>query len=386
MNILLLGNSDSVFVKDFCLKVLNEKDINTVVLSPTLSKNYGKDYDANSIREVKWPYSFLISMSKNPNVFLTRIRELKKLRKEIGFEDKIDVMHVHFVEPVHLIYFFSFWKKARRRVLTFWGSDIFKVSRKSIKLLPYFLKHATSIVFMIQNQCDCFQNIFGHKYDDKIHIIDFGNSLLDVIDRVTQKFSIIECKQHFNLSTDKYIVHIGYNAFKGQQHVEILKSFSLLSSEILHKMQLVFHVSYGRGNDFDDYKRQLMKMMDESEMEYVFIDSYLQGEELAMFRCACDLFVYGQSTDARSASPLEYVYAGARFVCPKWLADNYELLDQAGIKYYIYEEFVKLPEVIHLCMESMNPSDVQIDEKGRKGIRDEFSWDSLALKWRKLYE
>lgn len=386
MNVLLLSNSDSVFVRDFCLHVLKEESINAVILEPSLSENYGKEYNASRIREVKWPDSFLTSLFKRLDMFVLRIKERKKLEKEIGFGDEVDVLHMHYVEPMHLIYFYPFWKKAGKRVLTFWGSDIYRASALKIKLFPYFLKHSTSIVFMIQNQCDYFQTIFGHKYDDKIHVIDFGNSLLDVIDQVKQKYTIEDCRQHFGLSLDRYIVHIGYNAHKEQQHIEIIKNIILLSPKIYGRMQFVFHMSYGWEDDYDDYKQQLIELMDTAGMDYVFIDSYLQGEELAMFRSTCDLFVYGQSTDARSASPLEYIYAGAKFVCPGWLADNYELLDRAEINYYVYEEFSELPETIQSCVETMGLPGKQISEQGRKGIRDEISWDSLAPKWRKLYE
>ena len=48
MNVLLLGTSDSVFIRDFCLYVLDKKYINTVILSPTLSKRYSRDYSGNN--------------------------------------------------------------------------------------------------------------------------------------------------------------------------------------------------------------------------------------------------------------------------------------------------------------------------------------------------
>ena len=121
-------------------------------------------------------------------------------------------------------------------------------------------------------------------------------------------------------------------------------------------------------------------------MNYIFIDKYLQGEELAMFRRTCDIFLYGQKTDARSASPLEYIYAGAKFICPKWLADNYKLLDEAGIRYYIYDDFEHLPNAVETCVKEMNMSTERISAKSKKRIHDEISWDSLAEKWRRLYE
>ena len=386
MNVLLLGNSDSVFIRDFCTQVLHTEKINPAILTPALSVNYGKDYSSNAIREVSWPSSFLMSIQEKASVLLLRVMETRKLEKEFGFKGKIDALHMHYVEPMHLIYFFKFWNQADKRVLTFWGSDLFSASKMTIKLLPYFLKHATSIVFMIQNQCDYFQKVFGHGYDDKVHIIDFGNSLLNVVDQSIEKCGVEDCKRHFGLPTDKYIVHVGYNGFQAQQHLEILRGMSTLPAEMLCKIQLVFPVSYGQEEGFSSYQHKIETLMDESGMNYIFIDKYLQGEELAMFRRTCDIFLYGQKTDARSASPLEYIYAGAKFICPKWLADNYELLDEAGIRYYIYDDFEHLPNAVETCVKEMNLTAEKISAKSKKRIHDEISWDSLAEKWRRLYE
>lgn len=386
MNILLLANSDSVFVRDFCVKVLNRKDMDTVILTPSMSENYGREYYKNDIREVRWPDTFLTGIRERVDVVLLRVRERKKLELNTGFREKIDVLHVHYVEPLHLVYFFHFWRKAERRILTFWGSDIFNMSKTAFMLIPPFLKQASYIVFMIENQRDYFQSIFGHRFDDKIRIIDFGNSILDCIDAVEKKCRIEECKRHFDFPLDKLVVHVGYNASKGQQHIEILRRLVQLPPHVLSELFLVFHVSYGYNDDYDNFESQLKDIMDSSRLGYSFVRSYLQGEELAMFRLTSDIFIYGQKTDARSASPLEYVYAGAKFVCPGWLSNNYELLGQAGNDYYIYHDFTHLYEVLQMCISKADLPKKKTDGLKKEAIRKEISWDFLAEKWRELYE
>lgn len=386
MNVLLTGTSDSIFIRDYCLYVLDKQDINTVVLTPSLTKRYGQDYEKNSIKEIKWPDFFLKGIRKQLSTIWMTVKEWHELEKKIGFENNLDVLHIHYVEPLQLIYLFPIWKKARKRVLTFWGSDLFSASKTKLLLLPYFLKDSTAIVFMIKGQCEYFQTVYGHKYDSHIHIIDFGNSILNRIDQVQKSYSREECKQHFNLPIEKFIVHIGYNAARAQQHMEMLEGIVRLPGNVREKMKLVFHISYGLGSDFEDYQKELVAILQDAGLDYAFFDTYLQGEELAMFRNTCDIFVYGQKTDARSASPLEYIYAGARFVCPRWLANHYELLDEAEIKYYVYDNFDELPEIIQICMEMTDSPCGLIGDKGRNRIRDEISWDSLAPQWRNLYE
>ncbi len=386
MNILLLGKTDSIFTRDFCKNILNSEEINAVILTQMLSKEYRGDYEAANVKQVRWPDCFLKGIRKQLRALLYLFKTWRNLREEIGFEDKIDVIHIHYVEPLHLIYFFPFWNGAKERILTFWGSDIYTITKAKKVLLRYFLKHASSIIFMISNQYEFFQSIYGHKYDKKVKIIDFGNGLIDDLDEVMSNYTKDDCKIHFQMPLDKLSVHIGYNASKAQQHLKIVESMQFLPKDILSQMEFVFSVSYKRDNDFEQYKQKLIDTMNKTKMNYRFLDEYLQGEELAMFRRTCDLFVYGQETDARSESPLEYVYAGAEFICPEWLADNYELLNRAHTRYYIYGDFNNLCDSVQLCLENIDLQDEKISEWGRKKIRDEISWDAVGEKWRELYE
>ncbi len=386
MNVLLMGDPNSVFIRDFCANVLGGDEFNTTILTQHKAINYKKDYQDHQIKVVLWPDLFLKGIRSQLRALTSIIKVWNRLGREIGFDDQIDVLHVHYFEPLHLLYFFPFWRKAKRKILTFWGSDLLCASHYKLKLFPYFLKHATSIVFMIPNQYDCFCKNFGHKYDSKIHIIDFGNSQIDEIDCVNKKYGEEECKRHFGFPTDKYVVHIGYNACKEQQHVELIKNIAMLPQELLTKMKFVLHMSYGKSTDFEMYKKCLTEMMDAFKMDYSIIEDYLQGEELAMFRRTCNIFLYGQKTDARSASPLEYVYAGAVFICPVWLATNYKLFDKGNIKYYVYNRFEDLDKIMQQSLKELeNPGEI-ISAFGREAIRKEKSWNSLSKEWRSLYE
>ncbi len=386
MNVLLLGKADSVFTRDFCRYILDSDEMNTVILSQELSEEYKHDYEMEGVRQIRWPDGFLKGVLKRPKTLLNFCKTCRELEKEIGFGREIDIMHVHYVEPLHLIYFLQFWKNAKKRILTFWGSDILRASRTKKILLPYFLKDANHIIFMIKNQYEFFQSIYGHKYDHKVRIIDFGNSLIDHLDKNLECRSREECKRYFDMPVDKIIVHVGYNAFRAQQHLEMMERLKELPEEILIKTEFVFSVAYRQDSDFERYKSQLIDIMDRKKVNYRFCCDYLQDEKLAMFRRTCDIFVYGQKTDARSESPLEYVYAGAEFICPRWLSGNYEILDRAETKYYIYENFEELCRVFESCLQSMDVSCDRINNFGRQKIREEISWDSVEEKWGALYE
>lgn len=391
-NILLLGSSSSLFVKDFCIEVLNNNRARIAVLSREYSKQYEDDYKAYNVKQVKWPEMFIQGIKSQLGINLIKkyIFCIRNLKREMGFENEIDVMFVHYVEPLYILYFWRFWKKAEKKILVFWGDDILRASSKKLKLFPFFLKRSTSIVFMIQNQCEYFQSKLGHRYDDKICVLDFGNSILKRIDKTCNNYNKEQCKEKFGIATDKISIHVGYNAFRGQQHIEIMESIVAWTKRTSaekwrDKLEFVFHISYGQDDNFEAYLEEMKYLMDKVNLRYIFIEEYLKEDNLAMFRQTCDIFLYGQKTDARSASPLEYIYAGAYFICPSWLQDNYKILNDGNIQYFVYNGFTDLINVFDKCLMQYNEFN-GISEEGKKIIRDAISWESLAPKWRLLYE
>lgn len=397
--VLILGNSHSVFIRDFCTEVLDENEVKATILSKCYSERYLDSYQKKNISIINWPKALVQGIRKNFSFrhFAEYISGLLKINWEIAFRNGVDVFFAHYVQPVSLLYFYIPWRKARKRILVFWGSDILQISDGNLKLLPLSLKQSTDIVFMIPNQYEYFQEKVGHKYDEKVHVLDFGNSVLSRIDKINSEYSRKQCKEKFQFPEDKVIVHVGYNAFKAQQHIEMMKSITMhtrlsMAKDMKKKVKFVFHMSYGQEDNFDIYMNQLKAILDTNSMDYEFIDMYLQDDDLAMFRRTCDIFLYGNKTDALSASPLEYIYAGAMFVCPKWLQSNYNLLNEGNIPHYVYDNFDELGNVFSKCLMEYDEKAVSddefenIDSKGRKIIRDTISWESLAPKWRSLYE
>ena len=398
-NVLLLGRSDSLFIRDFCTEVLDEEGVKVTILSQYYSDRYLSSYQKNNVNIINWPDALVRGIMKNISFrhLIEYISCIRKVNREIVLKNGVDVIFVHYVDPVSLLYFYMPWRKAQKRILVFWGSDILRVSDRKVKLLRLFFKQSTAIVLMIQNQYEYFQEKVGHKYDEKVHVLDFGNSVLSRIDKINSEYSRKQCKEKFQFPENKIIVHVGYNAFKAQQHIEMMKSITMhirlsMAKDMKKKVKFVFHMSYGQEADFDIYMNELKDILDTNSMDYEFIDTYLQDDDLAMFRRTCDVFLYGNKTDALSASPLEYIYAGAMFVCPKWLQSNYNLLNEGNIPHYVYDNFDELGNVFSKCLMEYDEKAVSddefenIDSKGRKIIRDTISWESLAPKWRSLYE
>lgn len=388
MNIIMVGDSSSPFIKNYCMHVLTEGD-SVYIFSYTNVGRFSDYYKQMGIKEI-----YIMPFLENSPLRITNIvsvlyKKTKDIKKLLPSGISIDVMHVHYVIPSTLVYLFAFWFGARVRILTFWGSDILRQSDSNRKLLTPFCLMASTIIFMIKPQKNFFVNRYGKRFERKIRIIDFGNALLDVIDDLRSEYSKTDCKQEFGLRTDKITIHIGYNKSEEQQHIKILEQLCLLPQRILNKVQVVFPWGYG-GNAYEDaYISQIENILGGGtySIDYVFNKNFLQGKELAKFRMSCDIFLYGQTSDAMSASPLEYVYSGSLFLCPAWLWANYDLINGQTKQCVKYSDFAHMRSILgEILMQSKDDFLGLIENETHEIIYENLSWKNLAPKWRKCYE
>lgn len=384
MNILIFGDANSIFMKDFCKHVLKKED-NVCIVSYTDTKSSLEFYQKMCIKEIYIrPYIEDCSIHLD-NIISILIKRKKEIKKVLPFQ-KIDVIHVHYVEPSVLLQLFFIWISAKKRILTFWGSDILRISRENKKLLRPFLSMASSITFMIPAQYNAFCDIYGNYYK-KVQIVDMGDEIIDIIEDVQTKYSRNSCKKCFGMATNKITIHIGYNKSKEQQHLKLVEQICLLPRTISSKIQIVFPWAYGGENttEEDEYILQLKQLLKQKEIDYMFVNEFLTGEKLAMFRSSCDIFLYAQTTDARSASTIEYVYAGSLFICPSWVWDNYSIINHVQNICVRYCDISEVKNILYRNISKGDYANSNDNQELRKIIYKNISWKYLAVQWRNLY-
>ena len=266
--------------------------------------------------------------------------------------------------------------------MTYWGSDLFRnklASRDNAQLL----QKAKAITFMSDSLYNHFRNIYGTKYDNKLHTIDFGVSCYDNIEKIQKdKNYRNKCKSFYELPFNRIVIAMGYNGSPGQQHLEMLKSFGMLPKQIQEKCCLVIQYSYRKTKD-NDYYRTIREKLDELHCEWKIIDHFLNDEEVSRLRCATDIFIHAQLTDALSASMLEYLYAGALVLNGKWL--DYEALAKNHIFYLTFTNFEELTTILKTVLGENSPSEVYATDQNKKILYAMNSWNAVKKSWLNLY-
>ena len=360
MRVVLLTNADSLYCKKYVEHVLIGKY--DVLIISTCNKKYRRYYKENGVEVLIW--------APEPT-FAGRMMD--------RIADKIhrdDIFHVHYVEPERLKYLWKPWLKCKKRILTYWGSDLLRLPLKQIHSVNLFIYTADEIVIMNDDMHQKMKKIVSKVKWNCIKCLNFGNLMFDAIEKVSNQMSAYECKQYFELPTDKIIVSVGYNAAREQQHLEMMQEVVKLPKEILSKMYFVFHFGYIPREE--GYLNQLYKLLEENNVQYKVIKKFFEEREIAILRLGTDIFLYGQMSDALSASTLEYMYAGAVLIKPTWL----DYSDIKGLLYYEYEQFEGINDILKKLIEN----GIERTQHNKEILKKEKSWESRVPKWRELYD
>ena len=293
----------------------------------------------------------------------------------------IDILHYHFIDHrfVHIVEFFI-GRNAKKTILSFWGSDLLRQTKRKILSFNSLYKRANKINLMNKEMLDSFNKTTKSKFLDKLLVLDFGDSTLDSVVKNLKASGKKKAKEMFGVPENKITVHLAYNGFRAQQHLKMIESLSVCDESVKDQIFVMVPLSYGC--DGDDYKKQISAALKDAGIEYAIYDSYLEKEDVANFRLSADIFLYGQVTDAVSASMIEYIAAGCAVVKPKWLV--YSELTDVGVVMIEYESFSNLTSVFEYVIKNNVWKTINYG-KNQSEVFSMKSWSVLKNKWLEMY-
>lgn len=370
MNIVIVCDANSFWIKEYIDRVFtkNEHSIVLITYENRIFKDFyekiGVDvisYNAIGKRTIADVLAF--------DNFSKRVLKVIK---------KCDVIHIQSPEPMLLLRCAGIWKISKKRIITFWGSDLLRAIKRDIFIFYPFLKHADIITLMTDEMTKRFNLIYNESFKAEIKTLDFGVPMYSSINECSLNMGRADCKRYWGIDEDKFVIPIGYNGNIEQQHLAMIQNLLLLPESKLRDITVIIHFGYGGKNE--EYRNQVQDILEKSKINYVFINRFLNQRETAILRLCADAFLYGQTTDALAGSVLEYVYAGCILIKPSWL--DYSVLDKLGVPYIEYNRFEEIPSII-VALKMNENKDI---EEIRKKMWNYNSWDVLVPQWRKLYE
>lgn len=345
--------SDLRFAQEFEIEALYLDEIRSKVFSEAISK--GK------IREL-----------------VDGIKLRKYMDQHYKYDGNKDIINIQFVSFVFLWLLPYLRKNYCKIILTFWGSDLLRQSKKRLVLMRPLFDVADYISFETQEMHHIFNQTFYGRYDDKIKIVRWGIDLLDEIDRIAES-DIIEFAKKYGIDRKRKVVVIGYNRGETQQHQEVICS---LKGEKIAKEDifLIFPWSYGPSGE--EYKESLLEEIG-ILYDACFIEEFLSDYEVACLRCIGDIMVQVQTTDSLSSSMLETLYSGNMVITGNWLP--YGELKNIGIKMEMVNSPSEVGNKIKDIIKRGIQNDADIRKQNKELLRAFSSWDKNIEKWMQMY-
>lgn len=374
--ILLLGENDSIWTKK-CIEhseITGKYDI--YALTQGRSKN-DAFYNENGIKICNLKRHTLFRNIPKVRGLIFRfdyINYIRSLKKKTG---NFDVVHISYVIQEKMMAVRYLRKTSKKIVVTFWGSDLLRVSDKKLAKYRKALGAADVIMLSTHEMRNRFASVFGNEFDDKIIGLKFGCEGLEHIDPENKG----EARKLFSVPEGKTVVTVGYNGLECQNHIKVAETLKKLDKAQRDRLFILLPVTYSLTAE---YKNRLTSSFDALGCGYKMIDSFLDEDEVGKLRESTDVFIHAQTTDAFSSSVQEYLYGRKLVFNPEWI--RYKEMKDKGIYYKEYHDYDELRQMLSDYLENGLTDEEQqkLDQNSRK-IWELSSWGSVSEQWNSLY-
>ena len=357
MKVLLIGNPESIWTKEFIDKVLLPIGASVSLQGDPDADGRFDDYYRESGVRMIGQYQLSPLIMKVPKIRVLH-REWQKRAALKPYKGEFDAIIVLYVTPFALKCAKGLAKTNTKRYAVFIGSDILRSSGKKTTSMRKLLKDNQTFVICESCQTEAaFHSEIGRAIVQSAKVIYFGDAPFQYIDDQLE-LGINKCKKQYGIPEDKISVCIGYNASQAQQHLKVIEQIGKLDDEIRRKIIA-----------------ELDAAMKSSGIGYCILTKFLCPNEVAALRVATDIFINAQTTDSISASVMEAYYAGARLLNAGWL--KYREFSNWGLDYDVFKSFEDICLLIERNVENLR----ERSNINRGTVIRNWSWNTCKDRW-----
>lgn len=361
------------FIRDFLLKYNYE----VYILETSITEQHRKFFENNKINIIKCP-SQVVEWYKNGkkgNVFKTLYIYFLQIKTVLS-SGKYDIINLHYVDEFNVLLCVLLKRLQKSKlILSYWGSDLFRMPIKVLKRTGRMVKHADYITFDNGDMKTEFDRLYPWSYKKRNDVVFLGLPILNIIEQKMKSLSEEEIRKKWNIPLDKKVVSIGYNAIPEQQHLAVINCISRLREEDKTNIFLLFQMTYARD---EEYCLQVKKCAEASGCQFMFLEHFLPDEEVAEIRIITDIYINAQKTDAFSGSVCENLFSKTVLVNAKWL--RYKEFDKVKFKFIEFSDWMDLEDKLNKALNE----NVDLSSNSEL-IWSMRSWESCAPKWEEVY-
>ena len=274
-----------------------------------------------------------------------------------------------------------YWIRINRFLLSKYGYlngsivNIQYVSVFYVMLLPFLIKTFDRIILSFWGS-DLLRQNRRIQFNDRLHVIRFGNYFLEDIDRA-KAADIDEFVRKNNIDKTRKVIAIGYNRYPQHRHIEAIQS---IIENNIDADRVFFVIPWTYGPEDDDYKTRIENCL-KGNYDHLFLDKHLSDQELVALRKITDVQIIVQTTDALNATMLEIMYSGGEVITGSWL--HYKDLYERGVNMWRVDSVSDVGRMLRYVLDE--PMIEENRRNNRRLIRELYSWKSVIKDWIDLY-
>ena len=376
VNVLIIGDAYSPHIYRIIKHLYNNSDrINIDLFNYYKKKAQNPDISefCNKIYYITSYFPTILYKIPILNAFLSILDFKFTFKKKINFS--YNFIHIHFI-TIHSIFLSYLYKKRSNiLVLTTWGSDVLRASPLKLLLMKKLFKNIDYITLSLTGYRDKLQSIFKFP-DSKILDVRMGSEMIDELEK-NQDIDTKDSKHLLGLE-NKYIITIGYNGSKAQNHLKVIEQINLVKDLLPSNLHLMLPMTYPTENH--NYIEEIKNKIEEFNLSYVIYDNHLSNEKLLTVRKCTDVFIHAQTTDATAASVQEYILTDCIVINASWL--GYPHLEKYGKPYFTFNKFDEIGETLLYAID--NKDSIKVSEHLKVDLYNR-GWDKAIITWINIY-
>lgn len=286
------------------------------------------------------------------------------------------VINIHYVLPEYERYIRILKKVSSSLILTFWGSDLYRISRRNFSNVKTIVNVCDSISIAESMKNDLFNKFSVDK--SKVKFARFGSKKLDQI----KKYASLEnlsFREEFKIPQDRVVITCGYNGIEAQQHFVLLDKINQLDICKKSKIFVVLPMTYGLN---ESYLLKIKEKIDSVDFDCLIIDQKLSDEAVVKLRFVSDIVLNIQTSDALAGSIQESLMAGNVVLVGDWLP--YTIYDENNI-YYFKSSVPEIVPKLNYIIDNLDVIKLKC-KINTSLIYNLTSWNIRISDWKKLYD
>lgn len=361
--------------QNFIKICLSDKELQVEVFSENLEQDDLMFYEKNHVTV----YQFTENEKKvlKSRNYIKRAFIRYKYMKFLRSKGEYDIINVQYVTYGPSWLASKLKSRNTRFILSYWGSDLFRMPPVYLTLMCFILKKVDNVTFDNIDLEQKFQELYGKKYKGESICAYFGLPILEDIERQMKNIDKKEAKEKIGINEKKTVIAVGYNGRAEQQHHEVINAIKQLESRYKNKIVILLQMTYG---GTENYIASIEEEIQKSGIEYKICTQFLSDEEVAILRIATDIYINSQTTDAFSGSVCENLYCGNVLFNASWL--KYKELDKYGITYVEWNDFNQITKLLMQYLDG----EMNLKTMENKNIISKLrKWDNCIINWKKIF-